>query len=170
MRLGIGPSFPRSRLCRNSKKRLIRACHAGLDPASRNVSAWNCTGFRVKPGMTKKRYLPFCQLRHSLASGNPGVFELDSRLRGSDIHFVTYLCDTTLNAFYDLKKPGTWVMRSAGIEAWSGSDFNNISREENAYMGKGDRRTKRGKLFRKSYGVKRPRKKKPKTDQKNRRG
>jgi ribosomal small subunit protein bTHX len=29
-------------------------------------------------------------------------------------------------------------------------------------MGKGDRRTKRGKLFRKSYGVKRPRKKKDK--------
>ena len=33
-------------------------------------------------------------------------------------------------------------------------------------MGKGDRRTKRGKLFRKSYGVKRPRKKKTKTDHK----
>ena len=33
-------------------------------------------------------------------------------------------------------------------------------------MGKGDRRTKRGKLFRKSYGVKRPRKKKTKTDKK----
>jgi len=33
-------------------------------------------------------------------------------------------------------------------------------------MGKGDRRTKRGKLYRKSYGVKRPRKKKKKTEQK----
>ena len=31
-------------------------------------------------------------------------------------------------------------------------------------MGKGDRKTKRGKLFRKSYGVKRPRKKKKKND------
>ena len=31
-------------------------------------------------------------------------------------------------------------------------------------MGKGDRKTKRGKLFRKSYGVKRPRKKKKKSD------
>ena len=34
-------------------------------------------------------------------------------------------------------------------------------------MGKGDRRTKRGKLFRKSYGVKRPRKKKKKPGKKN---
>ena len=42
--------------------------------------------------------------------------------------------------------------------------FNNILREENGYMGKGDRRTKRGKLFRKSYGVKRPRKKKTKSE------
>jgi 30S ribosomal protein S31 len=33
-------------------------------------------------------------------------------------------------------------------------------------MGKGDRRTKRGKLFRQSYGAKRPRKKKKKTEQK----
>lgn len=31
-------------------------------------------------------------------------------------------------------------------------------------MGKGDRKTKRGKLFRKSYGVKRPRKKKKKNE------
>ena len=30
-------------------------------------------------------------IRHSRAGGNPGVFELDSRLRGSDIHFATYL-------------------------------------------------------------------------------
>lgn len=33
-------------------------------------------------------------------------------------------------------------------------------------MGKGDKRTKRGKVFSKSYGVKRPRKKKKKSDQK----
>lgn len=33
-------------------------------------------------------------------------------------------------------------------------------------MGKGDKRTKRGKIFNKSYGVKRPRKKKKKTEQK----
>jgi 30S ribosomal protein S31 len=33
-------------------------------------------------------------------------------------------------------------------------------------MGKGDRRTKRGKLFRQSYGVKRPRKKKKKDKEK----
>jgi 30S ribosomal protein S31 len=39
-------------------------------------------------------------------------------------------------------------------------------KEEEFFMGKGDRRTKRGKLFRKSYGVKRPRKKKTKTEQK----
>ncbi len=32
-------------------------------------------------------------------------------------------------------------------------------------MGKGDKRTKRGKLFRKSYGVKRPRKKRKKSEQ-----
>jgi hypothetical protein len=34
--------------------------------------------------------------RHSRAGGNPGVFELDSRLRGNDNHFVTFLKDTTL--------------------------------------------------------------------------
>jgi 30S ribosomal protein S31 len=31
-------------------------------------------------------------------------------------------------------------------------------------MGKGDKRTKRGKIFSKSYGVKRPRKKKKKAE------
>ena len=30
-------------------------------------------------------------IRHSRAGGNPGGFELDSRLRGSDNHFATYL-------------------------------------------------------------------------------
>jgi hypothetical protein len=30
-------------------------------------------------------------MRHSRAGGNPGGFELDSRLRGSDNHFVIYL-------------------------------------------------------------------------------
>ena len=34
-------------------------------------------------------------------------------------------------------------------------------------MGKGDRRTKRGKIFRNSYGVKRPRKKKKKSEKKD---
>ena len=34
-------------------------------------------------------------------------------------------------------------------------------------MGKGDKRTKRGKIFRNSYGTKRPRKKKKKSDQKD---
>ena len=34
-------------------------------------------------------------------------------------------------------------------------------------MGKGDRRTKRGKIARKSYGVKRPRKKKKKSEEKS---
>ena len=34
-------------------------------------------------------------------------------------------------------------------------------------MGKGDKRTKRGKIARKSYGVKRPRKKKKKTEEKS---
>jgi hypothetical protein len=33
-------------------------------------------------------------IRHSRAGGNPGDFKLDSRLRGSDNHFVTYLQDT----------------------------------------------------------------------------
>lgn len=33
-------------------------------------------------------------------------------------------------------------------------------------MGKGDKRTKRGKIFNKSYGVKRLRKKKKKSEQK----
>lgn len=33
-------------------------------------------------------------------------------------------------------------------------------------MGKGDKRTKRGKVFNKSYGAKRPRKKKKKSEQK----
>jgi hypothetical protein len=35
-------------------------------------------------------------IRHSRAGGNPGVFELDFRLRGSDIYFADYLKDTTL--------------------------------------------------------------------------
>ena len=34
-------------------------------------------------------------IRHSRAGGNPGVFELDSRLRGSDILFVNCFWDTT---------------------------------------------------------------------------
>jgi 30S ribosomal protein S31 len=34
-------------------------------------------------------------------------------------------------------------------------------------MGKGDRRTKRGKIYRGSYGAKRPRKKKKKSDNKD---
>ena len=34
-------------------------------------------------------------------------------------------------------------------------------------MGKGDKRTKRGKIFSKSYGNKRPRKKKKKAEQKD---
>ncbi len=33
-------------------------------------------------------------------------------------------------------------------------------------MGKGDKRTKRGKIFRNSYGAKRPRKKKKKPEKK----
>jgi len=45
-------------------------------------------------------------LRHSLLRGNPGVFELDSRLRGSDNHFVTYLQDTTLRTY--LKNSRSW--------------------------------------------------------------
>ena len=35
-------------------------------------------------------------IRHSRAGGNPGGFKLDSRLRGSDNHIVTYLLDSTL--------------------------------------------------------------------------
>jgi hypothetical protein len=35
-------------------------------------------------------------IRHSRVGGNPGDFDLDSRLRGSDIHFATYFWDTTL--------------------------------------------------------------------------
>jgi 30S ribosomal protein S31 len=34
-------------------------------------------------------------------------------------------------------------------------------------MGKGDKRTKRGKIFRGSYGAKRPRKKKKKAEKKD---
>ena len=34
--------------------------------------------------------------RHSRAGGNQGIFELVSRLRGSDIHYVTYFWDTTI--------------------------------------------------------------------------
>ena len=34
-------------------------------------------------------------IRHSREGRNPAVFELDSRLRGSDIHFVTYLANMT---------------------------------------------------------------------------
>jgi len=30
-------------------------------------------------------------VRHPRAGGDPGAFELDSRLRGSDPHFITYL-------------------------------------------------------------------------------
>ena len=60
-------SYPAAeRLCRNSKKRPKSACHAGLDPASRNAMHWNSTGFRVKPGMTKQQAMMFYQLRHSL--------------------------------------------------------------------------------------------------------
>jgi hypothetical protein len=40
-------------LCHNSKNRLISARHAGLDPASRFVTACKENGFRVMPGMTK---------------------------------------------------------------------------------------------------------------------
>jgi hypothetical protein len=32
-------------------------------------------------------------------AGYPGGFKLDSRLRGSDIHFVTYLQDSSLVLF-----------------------------------------------------------------------
>jgi hypothetical protein len=35
-------------------KTLISARHAGLDPASKNFNSLDSTGFRVKPGMTKK--------------------------------------------------------------------------------------------------------------------
>jgi len=48
---------PLERLCHNSKKCLIYACHAGLDPASRSVKLCKNNGFRVKPGMTKT---PIC--------------------------------------------------------------------------------------------------------------
>ena len=41
-----------------------------------------------------------------------------------------------------------------------------VIQEEKNFMGKGDKRTKRGKIFNKSYGVKRPRKKKKKSEQK----
>ena len=53
------------RLYHNSKKNLISACHAGLDPASSIVTLWKSNGFpfdfaqggepvepRVRPGMT----------------------------------------------------------------------------------------------------------------------
>jgi len=36
--------------------------------------------------------------RHSRAGGNPVFISLDSRLRGSDLHFVIYLKDITLAA------------------------------------------------------------------------
>ena len=36
-------------------------------------------------------------IRHSRAGGNPVILELDSRLRGSDIHFTIYLEDMTLS-------------------------------------------------------------------------
>ena len=36
--------------------------------------------------------------RHSRAGGNPGAFEPDSRLRGSDNHVITYLQGTALEA------------------------------------------------------------------------
>jgi hypothetical protein len=64
-------SFRRNRLCRNSKKRLHSACHAGLDPASSSVIPRKSTGFRVKSGMTKAAICEVCQLRHSLESRNP---------------------------------------------------------------------------------------------------
>jgi hypothetical protein len=34
---------------------------------------------------------PIPSIRHSRAGGNPGILELDFRLRGSDNRFVTYL-------------------------------------------------------------------------------
>ena len=43
---------------------------------------------------------------------------------------------------------------------------NSKLQEEKGFMGKGDKRTKKGKIFSKSYGVKRPRKKKKKPEQK----
>ncbi len=33
-------------------------------------------------------------IRYSREGGNPGIFELDSRLRGSDIYFANYFWDT----------------------------------------------------------------------------
>jgi ribosomal small subunit protein bTHX len=41
------------------------------------------------------------------------------------------------------------------------------SNKEGMYMGKGDMRTKRGKIFGGSYGAKRPRKKKKKSEKKD---
>lgn len=43
---------------------------------------------------------------------------------------------------------------------------NTMFQEENNFMGKGDKRTKRGKIHNKSYGVKRPRKRKKKAEEK----
>ncbi len=40
---------------------------------------------------------------HSRAGGNPGVFELDSRLRGSDNHRVSYFRDTTLEPILKMR-------------------------------------------------------------------
>jgi hypothetical protein len=44
-------------------------------------------------------------IRHSRAGGNPVDFELDSRLRGSDNHFVAYLQGTTLGSWNILEMP-----------------------------------------------------------------
>ncbi len=40
------------------------------DPASRSVSIWKTTGFRVRPGMTDREYAWFWLLQHSLFRRN----------------------------------------------------------------------------------------------------
>jgi len=49
------------------------------DPASSYATRRKSSGFRVKPGMTIRQHLYFFQLRHGVAGGNPGIFELDSQ-------------------------------------------------------------------------------------------
>jgi hypothetical protein len=50
-------SFPESEAYQIKNWLITSACHAGFDPASSIVRARNVDGFRVKPGMTKRKYL-----------------------------------------------------------------------------------------------------------------
>ena len=57
------PSFPRSRLFLKAQYHIFNDPHAGLDPASSNVTLLKYPGFRFKPGMTKQQQASFLSIK-----------------------------------------------------------------------------------------------------------